>query len=383
MNTRAFLSYITLSIAISLSACSNLAVVENESLWAPQHFSKSTTPLPQIEDLFRLPSDLEETIVAAKLRNAPIQNRVNFLLELVYSDHNRPFLYEGYHSTSAAETWSKKRGDCLSLSILAYAIGKRLDLPIAVQEVTMPVNFDRRGQVEYLNGHVNAIILNPFLRLNEKMAGTGQGYMLIDFDPAQFTQRRGKILEEKEILAHFYNNLGVEAMLKNQKDLAYTYFKSSIQEFPKHTASYTNLSVLYQRSGLSSNALRVLEFAYEQDRESILVLRQLSNLYNFTGQAQKASAIQLQIKSVQEEDPYYWIGRGLFELEHKNYANAITYLERAQKFTNGFEEIHQALAVAYLNTKDLGKAKRQLELLAEINVDNPKLRHLKGRLAAK
>ena len=28
MNTRAFLSYITLSIAISLSACSNLAVVE-------------------------------------------------------------------------------------------------------------------------------------------------------------------------------------------------------------------------------------------------------------------------------------------------------------------------------------------------------------------
>ena len=78
MNTRAFLSYITLSIAISLSACSNLAVVENESLWAPQHFSKSTTPLPQIEDLFRLPSDLEETIVAAKLKRSNSKSRQLF-----------------------------------------------------------------------------------------------------------------------------------------------------------------------------------------------------------------------------------------------------------------------------------------------------------------
>ncbi|WMW81698.1 tetratricopeptide repeat protein [Undibacterium cyanobacteriorum] len=374
-------------LCLQLSACSTLEknqaleLQKQQQLWADQDFIFVPNSLPNSDDLFRLSPSLERKLASMNRAGSTIQERANFLTSLLYTDQARPFLYEGYHTTTAHETWEKNRGDCLSLSILAYAIGKRLQLPIHIQDVPMPVQFDRHGRVEYVNGHVNAIVLNPNLFLNTN-EGHERGYMLIDFDPNQFSMRRGRILSEEDVLALFYNNLGVESMLQGKHDLAYTYFKQAAMAAPLETSTYSNLAQLYLSRNLADKAAATLEFALSLENSNVLQLRNLQALYHKLGRTQDALRLQERIARVQEQDPYYWIGKGLHAAQNKQYTEAISYLERAQKYTSGFEEVHQALAKAYWQTGAFEKSRQQIRLLAAVNSSNPKLRYLKAHFAS-
>lgn len=376
-----------LGLAITVCACSTIPTTsiganqDAQLLWDDVHFSGKDIQLISTDEVFRLSPDLEYKIRAARLRDASIQSRVNFLLELIYSSDKRPFVYAGYHSTIASETWDKNRGDCLSLSILAYALGKRLELPIAIQEIPMPVQFDRHGNTEYLQAHVNTIILNPQLSLSDSSFAGERGYMLIDFDPGQFTQRRGNLLSEKQIMAHFYNNLAVESMLKNEMQRAYMYFKAAVAMMPSHTTTYTNLAVFYARQANKAKAIDVLEYASRFIDDNPVLLRNLHSLYRDSNRHEAATALEKRIVAIQDTNPYYLIGKGLSALQLNEYKAAIAYLERAQKLTSGFEEVHQALAEAYWKIGATTQAKQQLELLASINANNSKLRYLRAHFA--
>lgn len=377
---------VSILLCVQLSACSTLEknqaleLQKQQQLWADRDFTAVPDSLPSSDELFRLSPSLEKKLASMNRAGSTVQERANFLTTLLYTDQARPFLYEGYHTTTAQETWEKNRGDCLSLSILAYAIGKRLQLPIHIQDVPMPVQFDRQGRVEYVNGHVNAIVLNPNLFLNTN-EGHERGYMLIDFDPNQFSMRRGKILSEEEVLALFYNNLGVEAMLQRKLDLAYTYFKKAATAAPLDASIYSNLAQLYVNRNLPEKAASALEFALSLENTSVLQLKNLQSLYHKLGRTHDALQLQERIARVQEQDPYYWIGKGLHAAQTKQYSEAISHLERAQKYTTGFEEVHQALAEAYWQTGAFEKSRQQIRLLSSLNSSNPKLRYLKAHFA--
>ena len=54
-----------------------------------------------------------------------------------------------------AFAWRLRRGDCLSLTILAYAMGRAMKLHADMQEVPIAAMFDRRNQFDFLSQHVN------------------------------------------------------------------------------------------------------------------------------------------------------------------------------------------------------------------------------------
>ena len=357
-------------------------IQQHANLWKDAHFAPlEIRPLTTAE-IFNIGPALESQIRSANLQQASIQERADFLLNLIYTSSNRPFLYEGYHTTAAKETWERNHGDCLSLSILAYAIGKRLQLPISIQEIPLPVQFDRRGKTEYLNAHVNTIILNPQLAIANDAAKNDRGYMLIDFDPGQFTQKRGTLLSEQEVVARFYSNLGAEAMFKNKPSLAYHYFKAALTMSPTHTPSHLNLASLYQSQGLNSEAIVALKRGLQIKAHDAVMLRELQRAYLNAGMHAEAHGLDQAIQLAQDSDPYFWIGRGLQSLQARQYAAAIQALEKAQKLSTGFEEVHQYLAEAYWRVGNIESAKQQMKILSGINSTNPKLRFLRATIAA-
>lgn len=369
---------------ILLSGCASQAqrIEQSASLWKDAHFSSQETRPLDASEIFNIGPALESKIRAANLQHASIQERADFLLNLIYTSSNRPFLYEGYHTTPANETWDRNHGDCLSLSILTYAIGKRLHLPIAIQEIPLPVQFDRRGKTEYLNAHVNTIILNPQLAIANDVAKNDRGYMLIDFDPGQFTQRRGTLLTEQEVVARFYSNLGAEAMFNNKPSVAYHYFKAALDMSPTHTPSHLNLATLYQTQGLNNEAITALKRGLQLNAKDAVMLRELQRAYVNAGMHADAHGLDQAIQLIQESDPYFWIGAGLQALQTKQYERAIQSLEKAQKLSTGFEEVHQYLAEAYWRVGNIDLAKQQMKILGDINSTNPKLRFLRATIAA-
>jgi tetratricopeptide (TPR) repeat protein len=299
------------------------------------------------------------------LEKVTAQARVNYLIALLYGSTNyttiTEFPYQLGLSTIAAETWRNKKGDCLSLAVLAYAISKAIDLPVKIQEVSVPTIFDRQGGIDFVAGHVNLLVKNGGrLQVGE---GFGIGDVIIDFEPQIGSRREGAALSEDAILARFYNNLAAEYLAKGQLKHAYSHIKAAIQTDASFAPSYTNLALIYKRQGLIQSAEQLLLYAMALNDEDDIVMSSLHQLLLSQGRQAEASSYAKLLESRREKNPYYWFSLGLDQLQKGNYRQAIAALEQAQARSTGFVEVHRYLAIAYLRNGNQAEAQKQISVL--------------------
>ena len=346
-----------------------VAPVPEQLLWHDQAFGyNSALVTVSKQDLFTLDADLLSTLGGSRLAKANAQTRVNRLTALLYGPKYdakiKEFPYETGHSTIAAETWRRKRGDCLSLLVLAYSIAKAMELPVKMQEVRVPLIFDRYGGVDYVAGHVNLLIKNGGrLQLIE---GFGIGDVIIDFEPQIGSHREGSALTEDAILARFFNNLAAQYLAEGKLDLAYAYFKAAILTDAGFSPSYANLALLYKRQGFLQSAERLLLQAIALNDNDDIAIRSLHELLVSQGRDTEALSYAKLLEKRREKNPYYWVGLGLDQFQKENYRQAVNALEHAEALSTGFEEVHRYLAMAYLRNGNEDGAKRETSMLAAL-----------------
>jgi len=335
-------------------------------LWQDQAFGYDAA-LVSVDkrDLFQLDAGLLSKLQDPSIQNSSAQYRLHHLVSLLFGPKTRDFPYSGGHSTVAAETWRRKSGDCLSLTVLSYSLAKALDMSVQMQEVRVPVVFDRRGNVEFLNRHVNVFIRSVGdLYL---IAGSMRpGDVIIDFEPQVASRREGSALSEDGILARFYNNLAAEYLAQSDLTLAYAHFKAAVLADPGYSPSYSNLAQLYIRKGLLQSAEQLLLHTIALNDDADIALRSLHQLLVSQGRESEALKYTEILQARQEKDPYYWLGVGLHHLEGGNYRKAVSALEHAQALTRGFQEVHRYLAIAYWRAGRQPQARNQLSVLASL-----------------
>ena len=334
------------------------------------------------EDLFSLQPDLLEKLSDPALKKLSNARRLEHVMNLLYGQEMRRFDYSAGHSTTARETWAQRRGDCLSLTVLVYAMGRRLDMQPEMQEVKVLPLIDRRGNVDYYNHHVNALFprSGPAQTQEGRLTATN---MVLDFEPQVGSRLRGRPLSETDMLARFYNNLAAEFLANNQLPQAYAHFKAAIAADAHDAPSYTNLATLYRGAGLLSDAEQLLRLAIGMGGASLAVsdvpLYSLQQLLAAQGRHEEAHAIQTQLQNRRTQDPYYWAALGLQHLKDNQFGRAIDALEQAQTLSSGFDEVHQWLAVAYWRGGQNARANEQLSLMAQSNVDPDGVRALRKK----
>jgi tetratricopeptide (TPR) repeat protein len=319
--------------------------------------------------LFALGPDLERRLKEHAVQGLSPRQQLSYLLDLLYGTKRERFQYAAGHTTGAAETWQRKRGDCLSLAILTYAAARELRISALMQEVDVPVLYDRRGDLDFVNRHVNVRFSRPQRVLDQGWAEPHD--VVVDFEPEYNSRKVGRTLDEPGILARYYNNVATEYLAEGRKGPAYTFFKAAILADPRYAASYINLAVLYRGAAIDRDAELLLRQAVDlSDRtEVILPLNALHALMVAQGRDAEAQQYAQLLKAARDDDPYYWIGLGLQQLKVHEYSAAIDSFERAQEMVNGFPELHQYLAVVYWRAGKTRSANEQLALLESLGDD--------------
>jgi Flp pilus assembly protein TadD len=367
-----------------LAACAQLPQRDAAlpaGLWRDEAFAYDAS-LVRVDkaQLFQLDAGLLAELHSPALQSANVEQRMTQLVTLVLEDSRHPFVYSTGASTTAAQTWAAKRGDCLSLTVLAYAMARELRLPAQMQEVPVPVLFDRRGDLDYLAGHVNVFVKGQpgADKFNPDLLARGT---VIDFELQVGVAREGRSLSDEAILARYYNNLGVSLMAEGRAREAYAHFKAAVQADAQYASTFSNLALLYHSKGLDAQAEQLLRHAGALADDSGAALRALQRLLLAQGRQDEAAALAAALQAKQEKDPYYWIGLGLDRLQRADYRGAIAALERAQKMAQGFAEVHHYLAVAYARDGRPADAQRQLALLMALNSDDPYLLPLASKIS--
>ncbi len=318
-----------------------------------------------MQDLFRIDPDLAQELNSPAVQALSPPRRLERLLALLYGGEMKPFPYAAGHSTVAAVTWHQGRGDCLSLTVLAYAMARELKMNVQMQDVKVPLLFDRRDGVDFANEHVNLLVRESGVsvwtsgRLDAKD-------MIVDFEPQLGANREGKALSDEAILARFYNNRGAEYLVDDRRALAYAYLKAAILVNPAYPSAYTNLAKLYLNAGLTDDAEYLLRHAIVLSKQALVPLSALHRLLLAQGREAQALEIARLLQSQRERDPYYWIGLGLGHLNQGRTRQAIDALEEARQLTSGFDEVHRHLAAAYAMVGEPARAQEQRILLAKL-----------------
>lgn len=330
------------------------------------------------EDLFRLEPQLQAQLQEPGLQQLSTHKRLEHMMSLIFGRELKPFPYAQGHSTVAVETWRLGRGDCLSLTVLAYSMARSLNLNAQMQEVRVPVLFDRRERMDFLNHHVN-VLFRASGPVNWNESKVHSPDMIVDFEPQIGTNRDGLALSDDAILARYYNNMAVEYLSHKQLPQAYAYFKAAIVLQPQYAASYGNLANLYLRAGLQADAEQLLRRAVALSDEATLPLMSLHQLLLDQGRAREAAYYARLLQSRRDADPYYWIGLGLQALQDGQWRQSVTALEEAQRLTHGFEEVHRYLALAYWRSGDRLRANAQLAVLASLEHDSSDIATLRKK----
>lgn len=371
---------------IGLFGCANPppASPPSASVWADQIFGYDSTLVTVTkDDLFRLDPDLLATLKSPAVQRLSATKRLERLIALLYGQEVKRFGYAAGHSTIASMTWQQKRGDCLSLTVLAYAMAQAMNLEAQIQEVPIAAVFDRRDQLDFLSQHVNVRFRNTSpMDLPHGTSTMQSRDVIVDFEPELGGGHIGTELSDKAILARYYNNIAAEHLAKGREALAYAHFKAAILTDPGFAASYGNLALLLRGKGLLAQAEQLLRHAIALGGQSYIPQHALHQLLQGQGRYDEALVIERELQAKRDIDPYYWIAIGVRHLEAGEYRAAIRALERAQKLTTGFEEVHQYLALAYWRAGERAQADQQLALLGSLSRDGASLSRVHKKMSA-
>jgi tetratricopeptide (TPR) repeat protein len=270
--------------------------------------------------------------------------------------------YESTRTRNAAQAFSARSGNCLSLVIMTAAFAKGLDLPVRFQSVTAEETLSRSGDIQFIIGHVN-------VTLGDRIATVGahrSDNLTVDFIPTQGAARAStRQIAEETVVAMFMNNRSAEALAAGRFDEAYWWARAAIGQDPKFLSAYNTLGVVYRRHGDLPDAERVFAHVLERDPQNTHVMSNLVPVLEAMGRRTEAATLARRLEQLDPHPPFSYFMLGMNALRERNFVQARDLFAKEVDRAPYYHEFHFWLAQSYLALGDIDKAKKQLALALE------------------
>jgi tetratricopeptide (TPR) repeat protein len=288
------------------------------------------------------------------------KEQIQALVQHIFSRSDLNLLYRAEANTVANQTFRNRAANCLSMSIMTYALANELGFSVRFQDIEIPEYWTIREGQSLLNGHINLQILPRSRRKRTQFLTQG---FEVDFD-AQATREHfpKTLLKLNQVVAMFHNNNGGDALLKKDYVKAYAYFRSAFLQSPNLSSVLTNLGYLYRLIGQYELAEKTYLWAIKKNKENLTAWRNLSYLYRYMGHAEKANNIESRVTRQRLENPFFHINRGDKALEKQQWQIALKHYQRALKLDKSNHEVFFGLGKTYFELGDIKRSYHYLKL---------------------
>ncbi len=301
------------------------------------------TPVPLDEDPLRVSDEMKQFLDAKIGRTGDSFERLQTLVQTVFRDNELKFSYEPQTRT-AADTFSKKSGNCVSFTFLFIAMARQIGLDARFREVDIAPIWTQVGDLVSLSGHVNVAVYIE-----------GRGYSVDLFPQVNRIELGGRIVSDERALAHFYSNRGVEQLAAGRPEPAIAYFRKALRSDPTMACAWTNMGVALTRAGDFQEAESSHQKALEVEPGDLVAVSNLAALYERIGRTHDAQRYQEKARKLQEKNPYYHFNLGLRSYMSGQYREAVVQYRAALKLRPKEHYFHLALAKAYMRLGEMDK----------------------------
>jgi len=341
--------------------------VKVNSLYIDHQFTKP--------DLFEVESEqeifmLDEEMIAlvdTKLKSSySPKKKAKILLDHIFSQDNIALSYTSNANVTAREAFHSQTANCMSLTIMAYALAKEAGLNVDFQQINIPEYWVRNGQFNLLTGHINLLIKTK--DSFDKTTIYGSDKIQIDFDPYVLKESFSKkVINKNTVLAMFYNNKGGQALVNGNYIIAYQYLKAATQADKFFSSAWGNLAVLYKQT----NHVQIAEATYRHaillDQNNYTALTNLAILLRNNHAIAEADTIEKKIQAKRNKNPYYQAVLADEAYYKHNYPLALLHYKKAIKLNNKIHELYFGLAKVYYQLNKISAAKKAMKMALRLN----------------
>lgn len=293
---------------------------------------------------------------------------VDRLQELLFTESYLNLQYDDLRTRTAAQTFADRQGNCLSVVSLYIAMARHLGVNAQYQTVRVRPSWDRRGEHLVLSQHINAIG-----RLDQNTQ------YVVDFTPEitlqQLTANR---ISDAQGRALYFNNLGVEALIANELELAVSYFRNALWIDSEQSIIWNNLGSTYSRMGNRSLAAYSYRKSFSLDRTNATAINNLVKFHTVEGDLETAQRYARAIERFNENNPYFHYNLGNEAYAQGSFELARTHYERAIRHKDSEPDFYLALGKTWEMLGDTERSAAQVAL-ARLAVQNSNQLYLPSR----
>jgi Flp pilus assembly protein TadD len=319
---------------------------------------------PNAADLFALSpamkAHLHSRAFQARLRG---NGGARALVSALYDKSDLQLDYDATVTQTAAQTYARRSGNCLSLVIMTAAFARELGMRVRFQSVDAGQTWSRANSLYLVSAHVN-ISLAP--AATQQRLFNAEDELTIDFLPPRDASRlRTRELEEEDIVALYMNNRAAEELVAGRHAEAYWWARAALLGRPTSLVAYNTLGVIYQRSGRPLLAERVYRAALEREPDSLIVMQNLAPLLAANGKAEESELLAQRIARLYPAPPYHYFNQGMAAWRANDVARARALFAREVARAPDNDEFHFWLGAAHLRLGELDRAVKHLALARE------------------
>lgn len=327
----------------------------NDSLFPTYRLFPVETP----EEIFFLGEEAQRFAEKAVFEKSLLKKNVKGLVKAIFDHADRGMFYRNSANTNADTTFNNRAANCLSLSIMTYALAKHVGLNATFYEVDIPEYWTRREGYSLLNGHINLRISVPN---NGPVAAVGGTWADVDFDPQMLRNYFPRnAVSMNKVISMYYNNKGADALVANRYTRAYSYFRAAAKLSPELQQSWVNLGVLYRMVDEYDQAEIAYKHALALNDDHLTAWENLSILYTYQDRDDEASRITQMVEAKRKNNPFYHYILGEQAFDSGDVELAISHYERGLKLDNSRHEILFGMAKAFHELGDISEAQRYLK----------------------
>jgi len=363
---------ITLLSTTLLFSCQNSSGYFNQTkntgfLYIDQQFILPPSfHLETEQEIFMLDDEMLAMVKSKLMTTQSTKKKAQLLLEHIFSQDNIALSYASNANVTARDAFHSKTANCMSLTIMAYALAEEAGLKANFQQVDTPEYWIRNGQYNLLTGHVN-------LRIQaqdniKKTVIYGSDTITIDFDP--YVVRRSfpkRIIDKNTVLAMFYNNKGGQALVLGNYAVAYQYLKAATQTAPLFSPAWGNLAVLYKLTDNFTVAESAYRHAIALNANNLTALANLAILLHSEKQSVEAEKIENKLHLKRRNNPYYQAVLADEASYRHDYILAIAHYKKALKLDATIHEFYFGLAKVYYQMGNINSAKKMMRKAIRLN----------------
>lgn len=284
-------------------------------------------------DILAVTPEMEEFLERYILKYADSNTKLHLLGNATSGNGVLGFEYDDSQTLTAAEAFESRSGNCIGFSNMMVALARQAGLTARYQEIIRRPVWSSRDDTVLLLKHVNVVISGRNFDYVMDISNTRVN---------QMTQRR--LVDDTYAKALYLNNLGAEALFRDDLPTAYAYMKAAIKAEPEMTDSWVNMGVVLGRNEQLNDAVRVLQTVLQIDPNQYSAMNNLYEIYVEKGDLLAAKSLQSRVDRYRRANPYYLLSLSDEAVEQKQFEESLSLLERALKKRDDDHVLHYALA---------------------------------------